>query len=142
MDTLKEAVGSGWAETWENVFGNFEEAKQLWTGINNVVSGFIDRQSKARNAILSTWKAAGGREDLIAAFVNIYKRISGIVGNISKAFADVFPTATAGGLWKITKHFRDFTETLDKIPAVNVIKTFRGIAAVLGIVKDVTVALI
>ena len=31
MDTLKEAVGSGWAMTFELIFGDFEEAKELWT---------------------------------------------------------------------------------------------------------------
>ena len=50
MDTLKEAVGSGWAMTWEILFGDFEEAKKLWTGISNVVGGFIDAQSKIGRA--------------------------------------------------------------------------------------------
>lgn len=34
MDTLKEAVGSGWAMTWEILFGDFEEAKVLWTSLS------------------------------------------------------------------------------------------------------------
>ena len=42
MDTLKEAVGSGWANTWEILFGDFEEAKELWTGLSQVIGGFID----------------------------------------------------------------------------------------------------
>lgn len=39
MDTLKEAVGSGWANTWEILFGDFEEAKELWTGLSQVMVG-------------------------------------------------------------------------------------------------------
>lgn len=152
MDTLKEAVGSGWAETWENVFGNFDEAKQLWTSINNVVSGFIDRSSKARNEILATWKAAGGREDLLKAFSNIFGQVASLARAIRKEFTDMFPKATAGDLWKLTKRFRDFTETLNLIHAKfhairsqegeNIVKTFRGIFAVVGLVKDVVIALI
>lgn len=59
MDTLKEAVGSGWATTWELVFGNLEEAKELWTGVSEVVGGFIERQSAARNTVLAAWNRSG-----------------------------------------------------------------------------------
>ncbi len=52
LDTLKEAAGSGWAETWELLFGDFNQAKKLWTSVSNVVGGFIDKTSKARNAVL------------------------------------------------------------------------------------------
>ena len=56
MDTLKEAVGSGWAMTWEILFGDFEEAKTLWTSLSNAIGGFIDAQSDARNSMLQGWK--------------------------------------------------------------------------------------
>lgn len=52
MDTLKEAVGSGWAYTFEIIFGDFNEAKELWTDVNNVVGEFIDTMSNARNDLL------------------------------------------------------------------------------------------
>ena len=49
MDALKEAAGSGWATTMELVFGDYEQAKELWTNINNVLSGIIDTASDVRN---------------------------------------------------------------------------------------------
>ena len=52
IDTTKEALGSGWAQTWRLVFGDFEQAKELWTGISDVVSGFINKTSEARNTLL------------------------------------------------------------------------------------------
>ena len=52
IDTTKEALGSGWAQTWRLVFGDFEQAKELWTGISDVVSGFINTTSEARNNLL------------------------------------------------------------------------------------------
>ena len=52
MDTLKETAQSGWAQTWELIFGDFEEGKSLWTSINNVLSGLIDKTSKWRNDLL------------------------------------------------------------------------------------------
>lgn len=52
MDTLKESVQSGWAQTWEIVVGDFEEAKTLFTNMSNAIGGFIDKISKARNDLL------------------------------------------------------------------------------------------
>lgn len=52
MDTLKETAQSGWAQTWEIVLGDFNEGKSLWTSLNKVVGGFIDRMSEARNTTL------------------------------------------------------------------------------------------
>lgn len=56
IDTLKEAAGSGWANTWEILFGDFEEAKELWTGLSQAIGGFIDTQSDARNSVLQGGK--------------------------------------------------------------------------------------
>ena len=52
MDTLKEAIGSGWARTFELFIGDFEQAKELFTTISDVVGGFIDNMSDARNSLL------------------------------------------------------------------------------------------
>ncbi len=53
-DTLKESAGSGWAQTFELVFGNFEEAKTLWTGLTDVFGGVIDKISTARNTLIKS----------------------------------------------------------------------------------------
>ena len=53
MDTLKEAIGSGWAMTWQILIGDFEQAKELWTEVGKVLGGAIDTMSDARNAFLT-----------------------------------------------------------------------------------------
>lgn len=53
-DTLKESAGSGWAETFELIFGNFEEAKTLWTGLTAVFGSVIDKISTARNTLVKS----------------------------------------------------------------------------------------
>ena len=79
INTLQEAVGSGWANTFTILVGNFNEAKNLFTGINNVVGGYITAQAKARNATLASWKALGGRTDLLRGFKNIFDAIIGVI---------------------------------------------------------------
>lgn len=73
MDTLKEAIGSGWAMTWQIIIGDFEQAKALWTDVGNTVSSVIDGMSDARNNFLrqglrTGWEktlAGGGLKDVI-----------------------------------------------------------------------------
>lgn len=60
-DTLKEAAQSGWTQTWEILIGDFEEAKDLLTGISDTVIGVINGFSDRRNNLLegafsSGWK--------------------------------------------------------------------------------------
>lgn len=53
MDTTMEAIGSSWAQTWQIIFGDFEESKELFTGMSTVISGLVNSFSEARNNLLS-----------------------------------------------------------------------------------------
>lgn len=107
MDTLKESVGSGWAQTFEIIFGNFEEAKQLWTGVSQVVGGFIDAQSNARNEFLKGWKDLGGRTALIEGLAAAFKNVSAVVDELAKGFQRIFPPVTAQQLYNATVAFKE-----------------------------------
>lgn len=113
MDTLKEAVGSGWAQTWELIFGNFDEAKKLWTEISNVVGGFIDKQSKARNAILQSWADMGGRATFFEALKNIVTDISEVMKPIQEAFREIFGGLSAGKLVSFSRNLANLSYILE-----------------------------
>ena len=51
-DTMKESVQSGWAQTWEILLGNFEEAKELFSGLSDFFGKFISKSADTRNSIL------------------------------------------------------------------------------------------
>lgn len=53
MDTLREAAGSGWAKTWQIILGDFEEAKEFFTGLSDYFGKIIDASSDARNNLLA-----------------------------------------------------------------------------------------
>ena len=136
MDTLKEAVGSGWAMTWEILFGNFEEAKKVWTGISDTVGGFIDAQSDARNTLLQSWKDLGGRAAVIESVKNTLEGLAAVVKPIKEAFREIFPPVTAKqlyafskGLQELTSHFKISSDASKEIK-----NTFKGMFAVLDIV--------
>ena len=112
IDTLKEAIGSGWAQTWEIIVGDFEEAKELWTNVADVLGGIIDSSSKSRNELLKDWDALGGRKDLIDALGNSFKFLVNVLRPISSAMKEVFPPTTAQQLKNISSGILEFTKRL------------------------------
>lgn len=54
IDTCKEALGSGWTTTWRLIFGDFEDARKLWTSASDAIGGFINKFSDARNKVLDS----------------------------------------------------------------------------------------
>lgn len=65
FDTLAEAAQSGWTQSWEILIGDFEEAKELLTGISDVFSDIINKHSDARNSMLE--EVFGPRSNEISA---------------------------------------------------------------------------
>lgn len=51
-DTMKESVTSGWAQTWQLIIGDFEEAKVFLTELSNLFGGIIQSFSDSRNNLL------------------------------------------------------------------------------------------
>lgn len=98
LDTLKESAQSGWAKTWELIFGDFNEGKNLWTSLNNVISGFLDKISNFRNAIL---ESALGKN-----FTKLSEQISTIAKPAAKA---------AKSVKTITKAAKDYSKVVDEI---------------------------
>ena len=138
MDTLKEAVGSGWAMTWEILFGDFEEAKTLWTSLSKAIGGFIDTQSDARNSMLQGWKDMGGRTALIEAIKDAFEGLVSVFKPISEGFREIFPPATSERLYNLTVGLKKFTShlKLGESASKNLKNTFKGLFAVLDIAKQ------
>lgn len=112
IDTTKEALGSGWAKTWQIVFGDFEEAKTLWTEVSNVINDFVGKNADARNNLLFTWKKLGGRTALLDGLHNTFSALLNVIHPVQEAFGDVFKPLVAFDLFTVTKKFRDFTAGL------------------------------
>ena len=112
IGTWQEAMGSGWAETWRILIGDFNQAQQLFTEVGNWVGGVINDMSAARNNFLKGFVALGGREEILRALLNIFTAVVKVLGQIGSAFRNVFMNASPAGLYRIVKAFADFTEKL------------------------------
>lgn len=89
-DTLKESAQSGWAQTWELIIGDFEEAKEFMTGLSDLFGGIINHFSDARNNLLG--------EALNSNWEKLTKRIND-AGIETEDFTDkIRECAEAGGI--------------------------------------------
>ena len=113
IGTIQETLGSGWAKTFEILLGNFDEASELFTNINNVISPMIDGMSDARNALLQGWADLGGRKDIIDGLASAFNSVSSIIGTIGNAFKEIFPPIAAENLKAISEGFKNFMKALE-----------------------------
>ena len=85
-DVMKETAQSGWSQTWKIIFGDFEEAKAIFTPLTNFFTNIIDKISDARNAFL---KAAldspfGQLGEKIAKFTESTGAAADVLGDYSE----------------------------------------------------------
>lgn len=143
LDSVKDAVSTGWMNTFELIFGNYEEAKKLWTNVANELYDVFASSSEARNEMLGEWKDLGGREAMLEALTNAWEGLKKVLGTIKDAFREVFPPMTAEQLMKITEGVRDLTAkfSLSEKTTQNLKNTFKGFFAVIDILKQAIAAL-
>ena len=144
MGTLKEQVGSGWAMSFEHIFGDKEESTKLWTGISETLGELITKSSDSRNKILSDWKDLGGRDDIIKGFSNIFQSLGKGFKSIGEAWNEVFPSMSGEKLVELSAKFKDFTENfkMSDETASKLKNTFKGVFTVFDTVKDAVVGVV
>lgn len=136
-ETMAEAMQSGWATTWRIIFGDFEQAKELWGGIAEIFGSLIDNSSQARNSMLEMWASVGGRVAIINAFKNVLEGMFNIIGGIGAGFRDIFEPLTYVDLFqisfqilRISEAFVDMTQNTGPLRSI-----VRGIAAGIDILR-------
>lgn len=131
IDSVKDAVSTGWMTTFELIFGNYEEAKKLWTGVANSMYDAFAEGGNVRNEVLKQWKELGGRDSLIMGAVRAANLFVKPLSAIKQAFNDMFPNVKgmAEGLKSMTDRFADLMQRLQ--PSEGMLKdiylTFKGI---------------
>ena len=129
VDTVQEAIGSGWATTWEYFLGGFEEAKSMWTSIGDIVNPFINDDQGTyyddvlemtrslgnyRNAMLKTWKDMGGQETLFNSIKNSFEIVFGVMTKFREGFRGVIGDykQSAQVFYSITKGIENLTTSI------------------------------
>lgn len=112
IDTLREALGSGWAQTFREIIGDFEEAREFWSGWSNVLNDLINKSSAARNELVGGWAKNGGRFAAIDSLKNIFLVIADTVVIFKSVMRDLIPSKTSKDLVLATKSFEAITKSM------------------------------
>lgn len=142
IDATKDAVSTGWMNTFELLFGNYEEAKVLWTDLANELWDIFAGPISDINDTLTAWRnnkdLGDGRDDLIEGLKNIYRAARSVIDPITEAWEAIFPSATYRDIWDFTHRFREFTDGLirseEQIDRIR--QTFEGFFWGIDKVKD------
>lgn len=83
-----------------------------------------------------------GRENLIQSIWNAAKGLMSVIAPIKEAFRDIFPPMTSEQLYAFTEALRNLTERmkLSETTSENLKRTFKGLFAVLDIIKQAVTA--
>jgi hypothetical protein len=83
-----------------------------------------------------------GRENLIQSIWNAAKGLMSVIAPIKEAFRDIFPPMTSEQLYAFTEALRNLTERmkLSETTSENLKRTFKGLFAVLDIIKQTVTA--
>jgi len=133
MDTTKEALGSGWAMTFEHIFGDFKEASELWSNISSLIGTIVGQTSAARNEMVELWSSAGVFKAVLYNIDTPIKSLWEILQTVTDAFKEIFPPKTKFELVLLAQSIREFLnslvlteEQLDKIKTI-----FKGVFSAL-----------
>lgn len=135
INATMDAVSTGWMNTFELIFGDYEEAKKLWTDVTEVLYDTFASSGEVRNEILRQWKDLGGRDILLTSFWNTLDALDKVIAPIKDAFRDIFPAATGKTLVDLTMKLWDFSRGLLNTDHIlpDIKKTFKGFFAFLDI---------
>ena len=112
INSVKDAVSSGWMTTFDYIFGGYDKAKEIWTNLANDLWDVFAAPAQERNSILKEWVELGGQSALWEGLTNIFKSLLSVIEAVREGFSEIFPAKTGQQLADLTFRFRDFSTKL------------------------------
>lgn len=124
MDATRDAVSSGFMQMFENIFGNYEEAKVIWTKLANDMWEIFASPLESINELLHEWRGyrevidnitgeptgeerynriLDGRIYLVNGLSDAFDGLLNVLNAVKEVFADIFPQTTADQLLDFSK---------------------------------------
>lgn len=118
LDATKDAVSSSWMKTFELIFGNYDQAKVMWTDLANYLWDIFASGGEARNEMLQEWQELGGRDSLLAGVYDMFEALKNVIDAVKAAIAQVIPPMTAEKLVEISNAVKDFGASLKTLTEI------------------------
>ena len=107
VDATKDAVSSQWSNIFQELFGNYEEAKVIWTWWSNELWDAFAGPLEGVAEMLHDWHEGGGYDAGIEAVTYAWYGLKEVISDVSEIWHTVFPTMEADELIKKTEQIRD-----------------------------------
>lgn len=135
ISATSDAVSTGWMKTFELIFGDYEEAKKLWTSLANILYEVFAASGDVRNELFGEWREGGGRKTLLEGINESMEAILRLVTPFKDAFRDIFPAKTSQDLLNITAAFKKLATSLqlNSKQMTNIRRIMRGVFSVFDI---------
>lgn len=112
ISATSDAVSTGWMKTFELIFGDYEEAKKLWTNLANVLYEVFAASGDVRNELFEGWREGGGRKTMLEGINEMMEAILRVIKPFKDAFRDIFPAKTSQDLLNFTNGFKNLMKAL------------------------------
>ena len=113
INATKDAVSTQWMETFQYIFGNYDESLELWTNFTEILYDVFVESSNVRNDILSTWYEDGGRDILFKSLSLAWENLTNIFTKLKDVVQKVFPIITGEQLLDKTEKFYNFIKSFN-----------------------------
>ena len=115
FDILKETAQSGWARTWEIIFGDIEEAKAVFTPMTEFLGGMIEKMDDFRNSILegalgSPFESLAKKLETVTGAVDGLNTITKKVGRTTEEYENVINEVMRGEWGVMHERWNKLTE--------------------------------
>lgn len=94
IEAVKDAVSTQWMTTFEYLFGNYEQAKSLWTDFANEMWDIFAENGDRRNTVLKAWADSDARDAFVNGLYNSFHAIESVIFLIQDALGKIFPPLT------------------------------------------------
>ena len=142
IDATKDAVSTGWMRIFQDIFGNYEEAKVIWTGLANFLYDIFAEPLNAAHDVLVAWKEEGGWAKIFDADTGAVWRLGealeSIIEPAKTAFRFIFPETANAEFWVnlLLKFSNGFSNLVTKMKpsektANRLRRVFQGLFAVI-----------
>lgn len=125
IESIKDAVSTGWMKTFDTIFGNYTEARVLWTDFANWLYDMFAESGNLRNELLKVWRGESeeellfgpdgltGRQYFLEALYSIFDTLTEYVNRFKSAWNSVFGEFDIYTLASITEQFHRFAQLFE-----------------------------
>lgn len=135
ISATSDAVSTGWMKTFELIFGDYEEAKKLWTNLANILYEVFAASGDVRNELFEGWREGGGQKTMLEGINEMMEAILRVIKPFKDAFRDIFPAKTSQDLLNFTNGFKKLMKALqlNSRQMTNLRRAARGVFSVFDI---------